>query len=305
MTSPWEAWEAVEVAAAFRSRLGLALCVVGPQLCGRIPAASLFCPGLGGAPEWVLLQGPGWGPGSPAAIHSGGQGWAWAATQLFLQAPWPHQRLHVASRASPAQRGLDAAPSSQGTRWPPTQAGAEKQKSLLSCHPPSTRGSRPPVGGASPLTHACIYSREMRHGQSPCGSPGRRVTPPHAPLPPPPGAWRPLVDTCRGSLPLVGPSLSERMRTPKEAGRCRGIGSLQEAGGPSCAPHHRLNLGTPSTRSRSGVCPAWPRGQVRPEERGPPGEGAVWAQLQNIGQGSTQARGSAPRASLADRLRAA
>lgn len=97
--------------------------------------------------------------------------------------------------------------------------------------PPSTLRSRPPAGGASPLTHTCIYSREMLHASRPAGAqaggPRLRMCP--CCLRHQPRVWRPLVDSCRGSLPFVCPPLSERVLAPKEAGQCWGLGGLDEA----------------------------------------------------------------------------
>lgn len=231
MTVPWETWEAVGVAAAFRSPLGLALCV----LRARVPGASqrLHC----SAPEWVLLRGPRWGPGSPAAINSGV--WVGRGQQhsRACEPPGPTDTCMSPPGPAPPSEAWTR-PSPQGMRCPapPTpQAGAEKQKSLLSCHPPSTLGSRPPAAGASPVTHTCIYSREMLHGQVPCRSPGRRVTPPLAPprAPPPAqglaAAGGQLLRLPAIRLPHAGredarPKGGRRVLGPRQPGRgrCRG-----------------------------------------------------------------------------------
>lgn len=266
-----------------------------------IPASSLFCPGLGGAPEWVLLRGPRWGPGSPAAINSGV--WVGRGQQHSRACEPPGPTDTCMSPPGPAPpRRPGHRPSPQGMRCPapPTpQAGAEKQKSLLPCHPPSTLGSRPPAAGASPVTHTCIYSREMLHGQVPCLSPGQRVTPPLAPPRAPPPAQglaaaggqllRLLVVRLphagredarpKGGRPVLGPQQPGR-------GRCRG--------GPSRAPHHRLNLDTPAHGAGAAVCPAWPQGRVRPEGEwtGRPGRRQPPRGLSPKPRASAQARGS-------------
>lgn len=197
-----------------------------------IPASSLFCPGLGGAPEWVLLRGPRWGPGSPAAINSGV--WVGRGQQHSRACEPPGPTDTCMSPPGPAPpRRPGRRPSPQGMRCPapPTpQAGAEKQKSLLPCHPPSTLGSRPPAAGASPVTHTCIYSREMLHGQVPCAAQARsRLRSRPRGLRHQPRGWRPLVDNCCVSLWFVCPTPAERMPAPKEAGQCWGLGSLDEA----------------------------------------------------------------------------
>lgn len=299
MTTPWETWEAVGVTAAFRSPLGLALCVPRARVRGAsqrlhcsvqdlgVRLSGCSCGAHGGAqgPLRPSTQGSGLGVGSNTAVPAS------------LRAP--------RTPACPLQgqpRPGGRRPSPQGMRCPapPTpQAGAEKQKSLLPCHPPSTLGSRPPAAGASPVTHTCIYSREMLHGQVPCRSPGQRVTPPLAPPRAPPPAQglaaaggqllRLLVVRLphagredarpKGGRPVLGPRQPGR-------GRCRG--------GPSRAPHHRLNLDTPAHGAGAAVCPAWPQGRVRPEGEwtGRPGRRQPPRGLSPKPRASAQARGS-------------
>lgn len=81
------------------------------------------------------------------------------------------------------------------------------------------------------MTHMCIYSREMLHGQVPCAAQARgsRLRSRPRGLRHQPRGWRPLVDNCCVSLWFVCPTPAERMPAPKEAGRCWGLGSLDEA----------------------------------------------------------------------------
>lgn len=184
---------------------------------------------------------------------------------------------------------------------PPTpQARAEKQKSLLPCHPPSTLGSRPPAAGASPVTHTRVFIAE-RCSTARCPvaaqARGSRLRSRPRGLRHQPRGWRPLVDNCCVSLWFVCPTPAERMPAPKEAGRCWGLGSLDEAdvgGGPSRAPHHRLNLDTPAHGAGAAVCPAWPQGRVRPEGEwtGRPGRRQPPRGLSPKPRASAQARGS-------------
>lgn len=206
--------------------------------------------------------GPTVGPRVPCGHQLRGLGWAWAATQPCLRASGPTDTCMSPPGPAPPRRP-GRRPSPQGMRCPapPTpQARAEKQKSLLPCHPPSTLGSRPPAAGASPVTHTCIYSREMLHGQVPCRSPGQRVTPPLAPPRAPPPAQglaaaggqllRLLVVRLphagredarpKGGRPVLGPRQPGR-------GRCRG--------GTIACPASQIKPRHTSTRSRSGSVP--------------------------------------------------